>query len=142
MASLKLMALDEEDLKVISSFCQDSVLKTGDMTYDAARNRFVMTFNRFAWEVTGSGSEEDQRRKSVLHFERVKGVKLSGIDLKEKDMVLSLLAVLFEPGDSPAGHIELVFAGDGAVRLAVECIEAQLSDMPAAWKAVARPKHA
>ena len=37
--------------------------------------------------------------------------------------------------------IELVFAGDGAIRLDVECIEAQLADMPAAWEAQSVPKH-
>ena len=37
--------------------------------------------------------------------------------------------------------IELGFAGDGAIRLDVECIEAQLADMPAAWEAQSVPKH-
>lgn len=140
MKQLKLMALDQEDLQVISSCCQDAVLKVGDLEYLAGQKQFTLSLNRFAWEVDGK-SKTSERRKSVLHFAQVKGVKVSGIDRNDKEMVLSLLAVLFEPTDEPGGEVELVFAGDGAIKLTVECIEAQLSDMPAAWEAKGRPSH-
>ena len=140
MAQLKLMALDAEDLQVISSCCQDAVLKVGDLNYLAAQKQFTLSLNRFVWELDGK-TKTPERRKSVLHFAQVNGVKISGIDRTEKEMVLSLLAVLFEAGDEPSGEIELVFAGDGAIKLDVECIEAQLADMPAAWEAKGRPSH-
>ena len=44
--------------------------------------------------------------------------------------------------DIVAGIIELSFAGGGTVRLGVECLEARLSDLGAAWAATAMPKHA
>jgi len=141
MSQLKLMALDTEDLQVVSSCCQDAILKVGDMDYSVGNKRFVMSLNRFAWEQEKSKSEPDERRRSVLHFERVTGVKLSGINRSDKETILSLLTVLFEPADGPSGEIELVFAGDGAIKLEVECIEVQLADMPAAWAAKARPNH-
>jgi len=140
MSQLKLMALDADDLQVISSCCQDAVLKIGDLDYLASKKQFALSLNRFAWELDGK-SKTPERRKSVLHFAQVNGVKVSGIDRSEKEMVISLLAVLFEVGDEPSGEIELVFAGDGAIKLNVECIEAQLSDMPAAWEAKGRPSH-
>lgn len=137
MSHLKLMALDAEDLQVVSSCCQDAVLKIGEMNYLAGEKRFVLTVNRFVWEQ----DKEKERRRSVLHFERVNGVKVQGLNRGEPEMVTSLLAVLFEAGEAPGGVIELVFAGDGAIRLDVECIEAQLADMPAAWEAQSVPKH-
>lgn len=137
MSHLKLMALDAEDLQVISSCCQDAVLKIGEMNYLAGEKRFVLTINRFAWEKDNS----KERRRSVLHFERVNGVKVQGLDRNEPEVVTSLLAVLFEEGETPGGTIELVFAGDGAIRLDVECVETQLVDMPAAWEAQSVPKH-
>ena len=140
MTQLKLMAFDAEDLQVISSCCQDAVLKTGELDYSIAEKRFILSLNRFVWEGEDT-SKKGERRKSVLHFERVNGVKLSGIDRQDKEMVLSLLAVIFEEGEAPGGVIELVFAGDGAIRLEIECIEAQLADLPAAWEATSRPKH-
>lgn len=141
MSQLKLMALDKEDLQVISGCCQDAILKVGDLDYLFSEKRFVLSLNRFAWELEKSKNEPDERRRSVLHFERVTGVKVSGIDRNDKETILSLLAVMFEQTDEPSGEIELVFAGDGAIKLEVECIEAQLADMPAAWAAKARPNH-
>jgi hypothetical protein len=77
----------------------------------------------------------------VLHFDRVLGVKTSGISRDNPDDVLSLLAVSFVPVDRPAGLIELVFAGGGAVMLDVECVEARLADLGGAWAATSRPLH-
>ncbi len=131
MTQLKLLALDSGDLQVISSCCQDAVLKVGDLEYLAKQKQFTLLLNRFVWELDGV-SKTPERRKSVLHFARVNSVQVSGIDRSDKEMVLSLLAVLFNVGEQPSGEIELVFAGDGAVKLHVECIEAQLADMPAA----------
>ena len=137
MSALKLMALDGKDLEVISSCCQDAVLKVGELRYFAGEQRFVLSLNRFAWENEG----EKVRHRSVLHFERVSGVKVMGIDRTDGEVILSLLAVLFEEGEAPGGTIELVFAGDGAIRLDVECIEAQLSDVGGAWEASSVPDH-
>ena len=139
MERLKLLALDADDLKVVSSCCQDSVLKMGSMEYIPSENRFILMLNRFVWEnETGSSHE---RRQSILHFERVNNVQISGLPVNDKEVVLSMLAVLFEEGEAPSGHIELVFAGDGAIKLEVECIEALLTDMPAAWQTGSRPDH-
>lgn len=140
MSQLKLMAMDADDLQVISSCCQDAVLKVEDLEYLASAKQFMMSLNRFAWE-RDDKSKIPERRKSVLHFEQVHAVRVSGIDRTQKEMVLSLLAVIFEEGEAPGGEIELVFAGDGAIRLKVECIEVQLTDMPAAWEAKGRPSH-
>ena len=57
------------------------------------------------------------------------------------DEVLDLLAIRFEEADAPSGVIELVFAGNATIRLQVECIEAQLSDLGAAWSTDAVPDH-
>ncbi len=142
MSHLKLVALDPDDLKVLSTCCQDAVLKVGDLQYLGTEKRFMLSLNRFVWEAAELQKQSYERRKSVLHFERVESVQVQGIERKEKERVLSLLAATFEPDEEPGGTIELVFAGDGAVRLKVECIEAQLCDMPAAWETKSRPAHA
>jgi hypothetical protein len=56
--------------------------------------------------------------------------------------VLSLLTLTFAPDDAPQGTITLTFAGGGAVRLTVECIEAALTDLGAAWATARKPEHA
>ena len=141
MAQLKLMAVDAEDLQVISACCQDAVMRVSDVDYRPSEARFIIAMNRFAWEKAGNKSQPDERRKSVLHFEKVLGVKTQGINPRDKDTVLSLLSVSFSEKTAPSGTIELTFAGDGAIALEVECIEAQLGDLSAAWEASSRPNH-
>jgi hypothetical protein len=67
---------------------------------------------------------------------------LHGIDLKQKNAILELLAITFEPGEEPSGVLTLSFAGGGAIRLEVECIEAELRDLGAAWRTRIKPEHA
>ena len=138
---LKLIAMDGEDLAVISAHCQDAVLKVGDLDYLPREKRFVVPMNRFVWEAVGGKENTFERRKAVLHFERVLSAKLSGISRDKPDEVLSLLAVTYTATDAPAGTIDLVFAGGGAIRLDVECIEARLVDLGGAWEATSRPGH-
>lgn len=140
MERLKLIALDKEDLAIISTYCQDAVLKVGDLHFLANEKRFVLTMNRFVWEKKGIFSA-NERRRTVLHFNQVNNVRVTGIDRGKPDEILNLLAVSFEPDELPTGCIHLVFSGGAAIRIDVECIEAQLADMDAAWKAKSRPTH-
>jgi hypothetical protein len=138
---LKLIAMDGEDLAIISAHCQDSVLKAVDITYLPREKRFLVAMNRFVWEKVGKDATSFERRKAVLHFERVNKVLAQGIDRRNRDKVLSLLAVTFAEKESPEGMIELSFAGGPTIRLEVECVEAQLADMDAAWGTSNLPGH-
>ncbi|MER8435169.1 DUF2948 family protein [Mesorhizobium sp. M1312] len=142
MNALKLVALDDQDLSIVSAHVQDAVLKVGDLEYMPAAKRFVMTMNRFVWEAkSGLFRQHNERRQSVLHFDRVLGAKTSGIARDKPDEVLSLLAISFLVLDKPAGIVELIFSGGGAIMLDVECIEARLADIGGAWEATSRPFH-
>lgn len=146
MTPLKLIALDHDDLQIISAHLQDAVVKVGEMTYLPRQKRFAMIVNRFDWQHAITAGEQkktsDRRLRTALRFERVLAAKVQGIDLKAKASVLSLLAIGFEVGPvPPAGAVTLVFAGGGAIRLDIECIEAELSDLGAAWRTKRRPQH-
>jgi hypothetical protein len=138
MPDLKLLALDTEDLDVISATTQDAVVRVGDMGFAKSDSRFALLMNRFAWEEDG---RTRQRKRAALHFDRVNDVKVAGIDTNSVDGVLELLAIRFNVTDDPAGTIELAFAGGGTIRLAVECLEARMQDLGAAWAAKATPAH-
>lgn len=140
---LKLVALDEEDLTIISAHVQDAVMKVGDVKFLRAQSRFVLPMNRFAWErKSGALSGPPERRNSVLDFGRVTRAASTGLAGAKGADVLSLLALRFQATDTPAGAIELTFSGGATIRLDVECIEARLSDLGGAWEASSRPRHA
>ncbi|HEY7549151.1 MAG TPA: DUF2948 family protein [Hyphomicrobiaceae bacterium] len=145
MPDLKLIALDAEDLAIISAHLQDAVLKVGDLAFLPREKRFAAIANRFDWldalENEAVHEKRYARRRAALRFERVLGAQVQGLDLMNKGAVTELLAVSFEPGEAPAGHVTLQFADGGAVRLNVECIEAELRDLGPAWEARSRPRH-
>ena len=142
MELLKLAALDGDDLQIISVHMQDAVLKVGDLSWMPSKARFALVANRFDWPAASRGAHDKPRRaRTGLHFERVLDVKSRNIRQQAKDGVLSLLAITFHPGEPPGGAIELIFSGDGAIRLEVECIEAWLEDLGMMWEASGTPKH-
>jgi len=140
MSDLKLMALDTEDLDVISAYMQDSVFKVGDMSFAPKQEQFSLAANRFVWEQSDQRRKPYERHRSALVFKRVKAVRSNGIDRRKRDEVLSLLAIRFEQaGEGPDGTIELTLAANATIALDVECIEAQLADIGGALGKAHKP---
>jgi len=142
-APLNLGALDADDLQVISSLAQDAVFPMTEMKWDRVARRFALLVNRFRWEDAGQGRHAPERVQAVLFFDHVLSVASQGIDRSDKDTILSLLSVTFEPGEDAAGQILLTLAGDGAIRLQVEALEAGLRDVtrPYVAPSKAAPTH-
>ncbi|MFC6447466.1 DUF2948 family protein [Shinella zoogloeoides] len=142
MDSLKLLALDAEDLSVVSAHLQDAVFKTDGLAYDARHQVFSLAVNRFVWEKAGARGKNFERRRAVVAFKRVSAVRSLGIDRKDKESVFSLLAVNFAQKDEgPEGTVELVLSGNASVALDVECVEVQLADTGGAWETSLKPRH-
>ena len=137
---LKLIALDRDDLEVVSAHLQDSNLKTGDIFWRPNEHRVVIALDRFDWEAA-HGASTWQRRRSALRFERVTGCKCKNLDHAGPDRRLNLLAIDFADADAPAGVVTLMFEGGGALRLEVECLEAELADLGPVWAADCCPDH-
>ncbi len=144
MEDLRLTALDEEDLSVISAHLQDAVILIGEMKFTPARRQFALIANRFDWEHSRNGrtdGEPFQRRRTGVHFNQVTAARTQNIRQGEDSAVLELLSITFEPSDAPSGTILLTFAGGGTLKLDVECIEAQMSDMGLMWETPNKPEH-
>jgi hypothetical protein len=141
-ASLKLAAFDTDDLQILSAHMQDAVLTVGQIRYLPQRQKLALVANRFDWEIAESGEEGSYRRcLTGLQFARVRSARCRKIRQENKDAVLVLMSIGFEPGELPAGAIVLTFAGGGELRLEVECIEALLQDLGPGWKTGCKPVH-
>lgn len=156
--ALKLAAMDEADLAILSSHLQDAVLKRSDMDYAPSARRFALACNRFDWldaaakddgglgakvsKLVGKGPTYRRRRASLV-IDHVTAAAHCDFGA-DPDEALDLLSVLFVPSgreDDPSGHVLLHFAGGARVRLAVDCVEARLIDEGPVWATHARPQH-
>ncbi len=142
MEPVKFIALDRDDLEVVSAHLQDALVKVADVVWRPKEQRVVVGLNRFDWLAADGTRPELRRCRSALRFERVTGCKCRNVDPAGKDAVLNLLAVEFSQDDAPAGVVTLIFSGGGMLRLEVECLEAELADLGPAWPAKVRPTHA
>ncbi len=142
---LKLVALDEDDIEVVSAHVQDAVVKIADIFWQPREHRFVMALNRFDWmsaaEVKPNAKADYRRCRTALRFERVLACKCRDLDQRNKEARLNLLAVEFAENDSPAGIVTLTFSGGGVIRLDVECLEAELADLGEVSTAALCPDH-
>lgn len=157
---LKLVALDKDDIEVVSAHVQDSIVKVGDILWRPNDHRFVMALNRFDWmtaaeiakagTVSGPafaiaavpGAKPDYRRcRTALRFERVLACQCRNLNQGAKDAQLNLLAVEYAETDAPAGVVSLIFSGGGVIRLEVECLEAELADLGEVSTAAICPDH-
>ena len=134
-APLNLGAMDPEDLQVVSSLSQDAIFPITEMTWRPGERRFAILINRFRWEDQGRTRHAPERVQSLLVIDNVLRVASQGIDRNDRDTVLSLLSVTFEPGEEGSGHLILTLAGDGAIRLEIEALDVTLKDVTRPYRA-------
>ena len=134
-APLNLGALDSEDLQVISSLIQDAVLPVSEMSWRPKDRRFALLVNRFRWEDEGRDRHGSERVQSLLVIDHVLRVASQGVNPLEKETILALLSISFEPVEDSAGQLQLTLAGDGAIRLDVEALEVTLKDVTRPYRA-------
>ena len=130
-AQLKLIALDADDLAVVSAHVQDARVQTADIIWRQGEKRLVVGMSRLDWEQTLSGEAAPRRLIAALRFDRVLSCKSRNIDMRTPETALELLGIEFHPGDAPSGSAVLLFNHGGALRLDVECLECQLTDLGA-----------
>ena len=130
-ARLKLIALDADDLAVISAHVQDARVQTSDIIWRQGEKRLVVGMNRLDWEQTLAGETAPRRLIAALRFDRVLSCKSRKINLGAPEALLELLGIEFHPTAAPGGSAVLMFSGGEALRLDVECLECELSDLGA-----------
>lgn len=141
-APLKLRAVDQKDLSVLSAVVQDALAPIGDMAFLADENRFVLALNRFRWEaeedakIPGPQGEQHERVHAGLCFEGVRSVRYRNIDRGDRGRYLELLTIACDEG-----CVVLHFADGAAIRLEVDGLACFLRDLDEPWPTAWRPQH-
>ena len=129
MEPLKFVALDADDLEVVSAHLQDAEVRVADVHWRPQEKRLVLGLARFDWEAWNASEPDMCRRRAALRFDRVLACQCQKVKPDGKDAVLNLLAVECAAGDAPAGVVTLTFSGGPKLRLEVECLEVELVDL-------------
>src|SRR3954452_10843055 len=98
---LKLIALDADDLSVISAHVQDARVQASDIVWRQDEKRLVVGLDRLDWEQTLSGGTAPRRMIAALRFDRVLACKSRNIDMNRPQAMLELVGFKFHPGESP-----------------------------------------
>jgi len=139
--NLKLLALNDDDLKVLSAHLQDSVVLVKDIIFLKKSRTFLMMVNRFMWEDIELGIfRENKRIRCAVKFENVLEVKSRNISQKKKDKILELLSIDSEVKNNKK-ELLITFAGNNEIILIVEEINILLDDVGLPWKVKHVPKH-
>ena len=143
MEQLKLIALDEEDLSVVSSLLQDAVLRVADMTYVPAQKRFAAVLNRFDWEkaVTDGGKDYSPAPGGAPIRPRV---QRPAQECEAGSQTIGYCRCWRSASSRLSRRRAMsrsTFSGDASIQLKVECIEAELRDLGPAWRTHFKPLH-
>ena len=139
---LNLIGENEEDLKVISAYLQDSIVVIKDIIFLKKNKSFIMLVNRFMWEDVEKGLlRSNKRTRSAVRFEGVMQVKSKNINQKNKNKILEYLAMKCDSDKYGNKKIKIFFSGNGLIILILEAISVVLNDLGKPWNVKSIPKH-
>ena len=140
--NLKLIGKNQEDLKVISAYSQDSIVNVKDIVFLKENRTFVMIVNRYMWEDIEKGVFKKNRRiRCAIKFEEVLTVKSKNINQKNKNKPLECLAIKCSSDFNETYKIKIFFAGDSIITIISEVIEVVLNDLGTPWNVKHIPTH-
>ena len=140
---LNLTGDNEEDLKVISAYLQDSVVVMRDMVFLKNNKSFIMMVNRFMWEDVENGLLRSNKRiRSAVRFEGVIQVKSKNINQKNTNKILEYLAMKCDSDENGNKKIKIFFSGNNVIILILEAIDVVINDLGKPWNVKSIPKHA
>ena len=139
---LKLIGKNIEDLKTISAYSQDSIVKIKDIVYLKENKIFIVMLSRFMWEDLEKGVFRNYKRiKSVLKFNFIENVLAKNINQQQKDRNLELLAIKSNHNQNNLYYTSLIFSGNNIILLKSEEIDVMLDDQEYFWEVKHSPKH-
>ena len=140
--NLKLIGKNEEDLKVISAYLQDSIVTIKDIVFLKRNRTFIMILNRFMWEDVEKGVfRQNKRVRCALKFEEVIKAQSQNINQKNKNKPLEYLAIRPSLIFDNIFKIKFFFSGGGIITIISEVIEVTMNDLGKSWNVKYFPAH-
>ena len=119
----KIIANDNDGLKVISACCSGAKMRISDIKFLKTNKIFLLSMIRSNLE-----SELDNKKiRSVCKFDYVDKVKSKNINQKNQNLILELVAIDYLKNKDDY-EINLIFDNNAHITLKTETIEVRLED--------------
>ena len=139
---INLIGKNQDDLRIISAYLQDSIVTVKDIVFLKQNRTFVMIVNRFMWEDTEKiDSKKNKRIRCAVKFEEVIKVESININQKNKNKPMECLAIECSASNDQTYKTMIFFAGNGIIALISETIEIVLQDLGKSWSTKHIPRH-
>jgi hypothetical protein len=119
----KIIANDNEGLRVISACCAGAKIKVSDIKYLQKNKVFLLSLKRSKIET----ENEDKKVNSICKFEFVDNVKSKNIKQGDADQKLELITMDYLKNNDNY-EISLIFTNNAYITLSTEIIEVTLDD--------------
>jgi len=139
---INLIGKNQDDLRIISAYLQDSIVTVKDIVFLKQNRTFVMIVNRFMWEDAEKiDSKKNKRIRCAVKFEEVIKVESININQKNKNKPMECLAIECSASNDQTYKTMIFFAGNGIITLISETIEIVLQDLGKSWSTKHIPRH-
>ena len=119
----KIIANDQEGLRLISACMSGSKTKVSNMKYLTSNKIFLLSVERSKIENKNDG----RKINSICRVDNVSKVKSKNIDQKNQDLTLELLAIDYLKNKENF-EINLIFKNNAHIALSIEIIDITLED--------------
>ena len=119
----KIIANDNEGLRMISACCAGAEIKVSDIKYLQTNKVFLLSLKRTKIET----ENEEKKVNSICKFEFVDSVKSKNINQDDVDQKLELIAMDYLKNNDNY-EISLIFTNNTYITLSTEIIEVTLDD--------------
>ena len=119
----KIIATDNEGLRMISACSAGAKIKVADIKYLASNKVFLMSIERNKVET----NQKSEKINSICRFDFVDKVKSKNINQKNNKLILELLTIDFMKNKNDY-EINLIFDNNAHIALTTETIEVRLED--------------
>ena len=119
----KIIANDQEGLRMISACAEGAKVKVSDIKYLKSNKVFLLSIERKKMET----DEVDKKINSICRFDFVDSVKSKNINQLNREITLELLGIDYLKNKDDY-EINLIFSNNAHIVLSTEALEIRLED--------------
>jgi len=140
---LSLRCEKDQDIKVISSLLQDSLVSNADIYFERKDKTFAFIANRFCWERVSSKNSDFSyyRVLSGVNIQNVISVKQKNLIQKKNNETALFYNLLTIEYDSVSNEITLIFSQGISVKLNISKLNLFIRDLNDPYPTQQIPEH-